>query len=98
MAFGPARTQCYIWEWQRDDGGFSPYPADVTQMLEDRFNKTRSSSFDLQHLPNSAMARHPRLHEYTVDFAAMEQVHKESGGPSSLLEHISTCSGAYPSL
>ena len=79
MAYSVSRTQCYIWEWQRDDGGWSPYPADVIQLLEDQFNKVRSPSFDLQHLPNSVKSRHPRLQENSVDFTAMEQVHKESG-------------------
>lgn len=78
MARSVPRMQCYIWEWQRDDGGFSPYPADVVQLLEDQFAK-RSPSFDLQLLPNYVKSRHPRLQENVVDFAAMEQVHKESG-------------------
>lgn len=76
-------TQCYVWEWQREDGGFSPYPADVIQLLEDHFHSARSGSkssfFDLQLLPNSAKHRHPILQENIVDFAAMEQVHRESG-------------------
>ena len=79
MAHSFPWTQCYVWEWQRDDRGFSPYPADVIQLLEDQFHRTRSPSFDLQLLPNSAKARHPRLQENIVDFAAMEQVHRESG-------------------
>ena len=79
MAYSSTSTQCHIWEWQRDDGGFSPYPADVVQVLEDQFNRTRSPSLDLQLLSNSVKSRHPRLQEYVVDFTAMEQVHKDSG-------------------
>lgn len=90
MAFSSSRTQCNVWEWQRDDGGFSPYPADVIQVLEDRFNRNRSSSLDLQLLPNSTMARHPRLQEYLVDFTAMEQVQKESGEPTPVLACVLT--------
>ena len=29
-----ASVQCVVWEWQRDDGGFSPYPPDMSSQIE----------------------------------------------------------------
>jgi len=29
-----ASVQCVVWEWQRDDGGFSPYPPDMSCQIE----------------------------------------------------------------
>ena len=26
--------QCVVWEWQRDDGGFSPYSPDMSFQIE----------------------------------------------------------------
>ena len=29
-----ASVQCVVWEWERDDGGFSPYPPDMSSQIE----------------------------------------------------------------
>jgi len=34
LAMAGASVQCVVWEWQRDDGGFSPYPPDMSCQIE----------------------------------------------------------------
>ena len=34
MAMAVSSTSCVYWEWQRDDGGFSPYPPNNSNAIE----------------------------------------------------------------
>ena len=80
MASARRSHRVEIWEWQRDDEGYSPYPAEVIRALNEAFH-SRAGRYDLMLMPTSCKERHPTLVEYVVDFSAMEQVHKSSGMP-----------------
>lgn len=63
MAF----VNCVCWEWQRDDGGFSPYPPPLSHAIE-AANHAGMGSHDLD-----------SNRTYTVDFMKMTQRKNTSG-------------------
>ena len=60
-------VSCVCWEWQRDDGGFSPYLPEVSNEIE-----TANHAGQGRHDLGSARV-------YTVDFARMIQRKNATG-------------------
>ena len=68
-------VSCVCWEWQRDDGGFSPYLPDDSKTIE--------AAYD-------ALIDSHDLGTYTVDFGKMMQRNNTSGGLSCLSALLSS--------
>lgn len=64
-AVGPNIVSAIVWEWQRDDGGFSPYPPEVGVEIEGA--KALGSAV----VP---------LGKWSVDLSKMVQIRLSSGG------------------
>ena len=59
-------VSCVCWEWQRDDGGFSPYLPEVSRAIEAANHVGMGS-----HVLGSSV--------YTVDFGKMIQLKNATG-------------------
>lgn len=57
-------VSCVVWEWQRDDGGFSPYPPNLSAAIEAAY-VGRNTQFHMT--------------DYTITFASMRQKKNMSG-------------------
>ena len=68
----------YVWYFQREDKGFSPFPVDVSRFLENMHSKG-VQRIDLKDIPDTAKQRHPYLLEYIVDTTTFQQIHKDTG-------------------
>lgn len=66
-------VSCVCWEWQRDDGGFSPYVPDISNAIE---------------AANHAGLGAHNSGSYTVDFARMIQ-QKNATGENDISQIIS---------
>ena len=66
-------VSCVCWEWQRDDGGFSPYLPDDSKDIEAAYDALKDSH---------------DLGTYTVDFGKMVQRNNTSGGFSYPLNNV----------
>ena len=61
---GSANVSCVVWEWQRDDGGYSPYPPEISSQMESAFGSGSGSCV---------------MTDYTVHFSTMRQKNSNSG-------------------
>ena len=61
-----AGTSCVVWEWQRDDGGFSPYPPETSSQIETAFSSYSGSGSYV-------------MTDYTIHFSTMRQKKDASG-------------------
>ena len=76
-------VSCVCWEWQRDDGGFSPYLPEVSNEIE----AANHAGLGWHNLGSARV--------YTVDFARMIQRKNASGARKPLtreLSELGTCS------
>ena len=64
VAMAGASVQCVVWEWERDDGGFSPYPPDMSSQIEEAYS-TGTGSYTMV--------------DYTVHFSRMIQKKHNTG-------------------
>ena len=64
VAMAASSVSCVYWEWQRDDGGFSPYVPNVSNAIE---------------AANHAGMGGHNSGSYTVDFARMIQRKNATG-------------------
>ena len=64
MAVASTSLNCVVWEWQRDDGGYSPYVPETSSQIETAYSSGA---------PSLIMA------DYTVYFANMIQKKNNTG-------------------
>lgn len=64
---------CVCWEWQRDDGGFSPYPPDTSAEIEAAYSKYYHSLGPGTFIPSGALSG------YAIDFVNNVQKRHGSG-------------------
>lgn len=67
----PLPVRVVVWEWQRDDGGYSPYYPEVIQAIE----KARTSGQRKLNLGTASRSLTP----YTVDLSKSEQIRNDTG-------------------
>ena len=73
MAMAMSSVSCVYWEWQRDDGGFSPYLPNISNAIE---------------AANHAGLGGHNSGTYAVDFARMIQ-RKNATGIAKMGNHMS---------
>ncbi len=57
-------VSCVVWEWHRDDGGFSPYPPETSAQIEASYGR-HDSQFHMV--------------DYSITFSSMKQRKNISG-------------------
>ena len=68
-AVGPYVISAVIWEWQRDDGGFSPYHPEVSAQIEGAKGHGLGSV---------------SIGKWSVDLAMMIQIRQSTGSPDEM--------------
>lgn len=72
MASGGTVWSGKVWEWQRDDGGYSPFPPQDSAEIESAY---------------STGVRTHTVHGYMLDFSRMTQKNSTSGEFLSSILH-----------
>ena len=70
-AAGPGVISAVVWEWQRDDGGFSPYSPEVSAKIE--LAKKMGTSFFVS------------IGKWSVDLSRSVQIRQSIGSPFQVL-------------